>query len=552
MAQRNTPNMDAPCLSRLGLMRDPFPDAIDDALFFADAPRTQHLDLLHHLTQHSELLLLVTGERGAGKTSLLRQFVAQANESWRICVVDANPMMYRDQLLRQIYKGFGLAERSGGGHDLALTLLQEQLGRWQRGAEVAVLIVDDAHELPLPAFELLMRLAEASTNGNKLVRLVLFCEPQIESLLAAPQIQPYRHRVTHTLTLAGFSLEDTANFIRHRLGAAGLSDDSPLYQNNPFSPAALTRIAKLSQGLPAQVSRLATEALIVACGSEMGRPSAASGAARPRRKAGWTLPVYAVIAALALGAVLVLQDKLRSQRADQGDKDGHPPQQLQPKAVTKQHGQIRRLMPEPATRPPSELAATYPAGMEDADEPQAQVATDTIAPTAPASGDPEPEPAAKAAQPSSDSAPEPGTGDPDAKQGPTRPRPQPPVEAEAPREPPASPTPREESEKPPAPADGAAWLLAADPRHYTVQLLGASRAAFVHQFIAAHELEGRAVLIKTRRKGKDWFVLLYGTYPTKQEARAALANLPDTLKEASPWLRSIASLRPATVEHRTP
>lgn len=520
MVERNIPVLDTPCLSRLGLALDPFPTASDERLFYADAPRAQHLDLLRHLTQHSELLLVVTGERGAGKTSLLRQFVAQADESWRICVVDANPMMYEDQLLRQIFKGFGLAE-TGGGHDISRRRLQERLGRWQRTGEVAVLIVDDAHDLALPAFEVLMQLAESAAAGGKLLRMALFCEPQIDSLLNAPQIRPHRHRVTHTLALRGFSQDDTANFIRHRLATAGLADDSPLFRENPFTPAAIAKIIKASRGLPALVNGLAAELLAAACREDA--PS--SSAPAPRRGTSRTLLISALVAALALGAIIALQDRLHSWRSDKFGASAPSPEHLQPKPSPREPGRVRRITPAPDAR--HEPAAPSPpsALLERAEPPATSLAAPPTDPMAEADSppltreEPEPEPP------------------PPAEDGATA------TDAPAPPLAPAST---------PGLAAESAWLLSADPGHYTLQLLGSSRASLAHQFIAAHGLRGKIAVVKTLRNGKEWYVLLYGVYGTKREALAALAALPAPLKTASPWLRSIASVRSTLAKGHAP
>jgi len=523
MVKHDAPIVDAPCLRRLGLMSDPFPGAIDDRLFYADAPRAQHLDLLHHLTQHSELLLVVTGERGAGKTSLLRQFVAQANESWRICVVDANPMTHEDQLLRQMFKGFGLAERGGGGHDVSRRVLHEHLDRWQRAGDVAVLIVDDAHDLPLPAFEVLMQLSETAATGGKLLRMALFCEPQIESLLNAPQIQPHRHRVTHTLTLSGFSQDDTASFVRHRLAVAGLADDSPLFRENPFTPAAIAKIFKASRGLPALVNGLAAKMLAAACREHRSPSSSASD--EPRRGTNWTLPISALIAALALGAVIALQDRLHSWRTDKVDASAPPPEHFQPKLSPQEPGRVRRLTPA-ADAPPEPTAPSPPSALSERPEPPATPLAPP--PTGPVAEADNPPP--KREEPKTEPAPpaENGTAATDAPAPPSAPASTPGLAAEG------------------------AWLIAADPQHYTLQLLGASRASLAHQFITLHGLQGNVALVKTLRNGKEWYVLLYGAYVTKQEARAALANLPDPLKKASPWLRSIASVRSTMVEDHSP
>lgn len=92
------------------------------------------------------------------------------------------------------------------------------------------------------------------------------------------------------------------------------------------------------------------------------------------------------------------------------------------------------------------------------------------------------------------------------------------------------------------------WFLEQNPWHYTIQLLGSAKQKPLDGFIKRHKLKGKASWFKTRRYGKDWYVLVYGVYPSEKNARQALINLPSTLKSTSPWPRTLGSIQTAIIE----
>lgn len=92
------------------------------------------------------------------------------------------------------------------------------------------------------------------------------------------------------------------------------------------------------------------------------------------------------------------------------------------------------------------------------------------------------------------------------------------------------------------------WFLEQNPWHYTIQLLGSANRSSLNSFVNRHHLQGKASYFKTRRNDKDWYVLVYGVYPSEQTARQALAELPAALKSTSPWPRILGSVHTAIIE----
>ena len=93
---------------------------------------------------------------------------------------------------------------------------------------------------------------------------------------------------------------------------------------------------------------------------------------------------------------------------------------------------------------------------------------------------------------------------------------------------------------------GTAWLKAQNPSHYTVQLNASRSLQSIRDYIRQHHLASKTTYMKTTLKGKDWYILLYGSYPNKQSARQAAAKLPAALRKAGPWPRRIGDIKPAS------
>ena len=88
-----------------------------------------------------------------------------------------------------------------------------------------------------------------------------------------------------------------------------------------------------------------------------------------------------------------------------------------------------------------------------------------------------------------------------------------------------------------------AWLLRQEPNHYALQLTASGNEHNIRAFIDRHKLSSKAAYYKSLRAGDDWYCLLYGTYPDYDQARQALAALPNPLRDSEPWIRPLSSVQ---------
>lgn len=88
-------------------------------------------------------------------------------------------------------------------------------------------------------------------------------------------------------------------------------------------------------------------------------------------------------------------------------------------------------------------------------------------------------------------------------------------------------------------------FASANPHHYTVQLIAMANVDALKQFATANQLAGQLNYVRVSRQGKDWYVAVYGQYASAAEAHAAIQQLPQSVQDQKPWVRSIASVQQA-------
>ena len=235
----NIDDITPPYLASYGLTEPPFSSEQDDRFLYINSSLNERFELLKHYTQYGNLLLLITGERGIGKSSIKQRFISTAQEEWNICEIQSHAMMDASLLLRQVATGFNISEPPLEPAVL-FEVLREQLEYMHQNAMVPILIIDDAHELPQDALQTLLYLAEHHSDQQSALRIILFCEPEIETMLQDPAIHSLKDRVTHNMELSSLDEGQTAEYLRHRLAVAGLDGTSA------FTPKLVNKIFKAS------------------------------------------------------------------------------------------------------------------------------------------------------------------------------------------------------------------------------------------------------------------------------------------------------------------
>ncbi len=289
-------------LAHFGLDEPPFRITPHTEFFFEGARRGATLEGLIYAITHDEGIVKVTGEVGSGKTMLCRVLLERMPESVEVLYL-ANPSVSRDEILDVLAADLK-AESESSHTTIRMRALQERLiGLYAQGRRVVVLI-DEAHAMPLETLEEIRLLSNLESNRHKLLQIVLFGQPELDEQLALPHMRQLRERITHSFRLEPLVRQDIEKYIDFRMRAAGFRGP------NVFSAPALRAIVEASEGLTRRINILADKALLAAFADGTHEVTAKHARAaildsdyrKPRPRPGpWAIAIAALVVGIAIG-----------------------------------------------------------------------------------------------------------------------------------------------------------------------------------------------------------------------------------------------------------
>ena len=237
-----------------GLTAQPFSITPDPHyLFFSRRHREAFEHMLFGITQRKGFIQ-ITGEVGAGKSTLCRAVLEQLREGFSTALI-LNPVMTGIQLVRTILHEFGLDDHGNDRVQLVRRLNDFLLERLHAGQDV-VLFVDEAQDMSDDLLEEIRLLSNLETDDRKLVQIVLVGQPELRRRLDQPELRQLRQRITVRYHLGPIARAETEAYIFHRLTVAG-SNGRP-----SFSPAAIRGIHRASRGVPRVINAICDKALL--------------------------------------------------------------------------------------------------------------------------------------------------------------------------------------------------------------------------------------------------------------------------------------------------
>lgn len=243
-------------LEHFGLDSPPFKITPTTDFFFSGANRGEILDALIYAITESEGVIKVTGEVGSGKTMLCRMLLERLPQ-YVEAIYLANPSLSRDELLYAIADGLGL-NLEGQRVNVIMQALQNLLTRKVAEGKRVVVLVDEAHAMPLDTLEELRLLYNLQAGNQKLLHIVLFGQPELNGKLDQPSMRQLKDRIVHHFIVAPLSMQAIESYLMFRMRTAGYRGPTP------FSPAAVNLIGIASQGLMRRTNILADKALLAA------------------------------------------------------------------------------------------------------------------------------------------------------------------------------------------------------------------------------------------------------------------------------------------------
>src|SRR6266550_3194036 len=246
-----------------GFAEKPFSLTPDPKYLYRSQSHASAFDLLQYAVRRREGFAVVTGDIGTGKTTLCRALLEQIDRTTFTALV-LNPFLTEEDLLKRILQDFGVLSReeakssamaSISKQELVETLYDFLLSLVPLKAS-AVLIIDEAQNLPLKVLEQIRILSNLETDKEKLLQIILVGQLNLVPLLKAPEMRQLDQRVSIRYQLDPLDEEGVASYIAHRLTVAGGSGAVR------FAAKAVAKIHRLSGGIPRLINLICDRALL--------------------------------------------------------------------------------------------------------------------------------------------------------------------------------------------------------------------------------------------------------------------------------------------------
>jgi general secretion pathway protein A len=242
-----------------GLKQRPFSIAPDPRYLFMSERHREALAHLLYGVQGGGGFVLLTGDVGAGKTTVCRCFLGQLPDRCNVAYI-FNPKLTVEELLKSVCAEFRIPYRhEGPGVPTVkdyVDALNQFLLRTHAVQQNNVLVIDEAQNLSADVLEQLRLLTNLETNERKLLQIILIGQPELRAMLARPDMQQLAQRVIARYHLEALTEDETAHYVRHRLAVAGLR------QVVPFDQRVMRRIFRYSNGVPRRINLLCDRALL--------------------------------------------------------------------------------------------------------------------------------------------------------------------------------------------------------------------------------------------------------------------------------------------------
>ena len=238
-----------------GLTAKPFQLNPDPAFYFGSKGHKSAYAYLQYGVYQGEGFIVVTGEVGTGKTTLVRALLQQLDPNKVVAVQLVSTMIDGDQLLKAVATAFGVPVRGTEKAELLATL-EAFLTSLVTQNKRALLVVDEAQNLSARAMEELRMLSNFQFADRALLQSFLVGQPELRRLLRAPQMEQLRQRVIASYHLGPMDADETARYIQHRLQLVGWKKDPS------FSADALAAIYNATGGVPRRINTLANRLML--------------------------------------------------------------------------------------------------------------------------------------------------------------------------------------------------------------------------------------------------------------------------------------------------
>ena len=277
-----------------------------DFIFLGKAHQEAFAHLLYGIDQKAGFIAL-TGEVGAGKTTVIRTLLTRLTPETHATALILNPMLSSLGLLKTINREFGISDSGEEPAELVETLNQFLLLQ-KTAHKTVVLVIDEAQDMDPGVLEQVRLLSNLETATEKLIQIILVGQPELETLLSRSELRQLNQRITVRYHLTPMDAADTRDYIAHRLRVAGGTPEMIR-----FNTGAVQTIHRFAGGLPRLVNAVADRCLLIGYTAESRQIEAAQARqaicevapseGRRNRRRTWMLA--AAVIALLLGVTML-------------------------------------------------------------------------------------------------------------------------------------------------------------------------------------------------------------------------------------------------------
>lgn len=252
----------------------PFQLTPDSRFFFGSSGHSRAISHLVYGLAQEEGFVVITGEVGAGKTTLTEQLWSQLNRQTYVVGRVVTTQVAGDDLLRLILASFGLPAE-GADKSTLLRRFEDLLRTERQQGRRCLLVVDEVQNLSFAALEELRMLSNLTVSdgpGARQVTLqtILLGQPQFRRILASPDLEQLRQRVLASYHLGPLTAPETRDYIRHRLSMVGWTGENPSWDDDAFEA-----VHRATGGIPRRVNTLCGRVLLFGALGELGAIDAA-------------------------------------------------------------------------------------------------------------------------------------------------------------------------------------------------------------------------------------------------------------------------------------
>lgn len=244
-----------------GLQGKPFQLNPDPQFYFGSRGHNRALAYLQYGLYQGEGFIVITGEIGAGKTTLVRSLIEQLDPARFVAAQIVSTQLDAGDLLRSVATAFGIPSKSREKAHL-LASIEAFLTSLAATNKRALLIVDEAQNLTLRAIEELRMLSNFQLGTQALLQSFLVGQPQLRRLMRRPEMEQLSQRVIASHHLGPIDRAETEAYIQHRLKLVGWADDPT------FDQSAFDGIFEYTRGIPRQINTLSNRLLLAGCLAE--------------------------------------------------------------------------------------------------------------------------------------------------------------------------------------------------------------------------------------------------------------------------------------------